>query len=244
MDTPIIPVLETDRFSFKCTSCVPCFNDCCRDLNQYLTPYDILRIKTHLNLASGEFLAQFTRSHTGQESGLPVITLKTDPASGFQCPFVRPEGCLVYENRPTSCRLYPLARAFSRSRETGQRTEQYFLIKESHCLGFESGSGWTVQQWLEDQTVRPYNEMNDMMMDIIHLKNIFRPGPLDLKSAHLFHLACYDLDAFRVHVFEKGILGDETPATNLLERARWNESELLKLGLNWIKKILFGNAAL
>jgi Fe-S-cluster containining protein len=244
MDTPIIPVLETDHFSFKCASCVPCFNDCCRDLNQYLTPYDILRIKTHLGISSGDFLAQFTRRHTGQESGLPVITLKTDPASGFRCPFVHSEGCRIYENRPASCRLYPLARALIRSRETGHRVEQYFLMNETHCQGAINGSDWTVQQWLDDQGVRPYNEMNDLMMDIIHLKNIHRPGPLDPKSAHLFHLACYDLDAFKPHVFEKGILDNEAPGAAMIERARENESELLKLGLGWIKKTLFGNTTL
>jgi uncharacterized protein len=244
MDNPITPVLETDRFSFKCSSCVPCFNGCCRDLNQYLTPYDILRIKSHLGLSSGAFLAQYTRCHTGQESGLPVITLKTDPASGFQCPFVRPEGCLVYENRPASCRLYPLARALTRSRETGRLSEQYFLVKEIHCQGFKNGSDWTVSQWLDDQDVHLYNEMNDLMMDIIRLKNILRPGPLDPKSAHLFYLACYDIDAFRPRVFEKRILRDETPGSDTLDRVREDETELLKLGLNWIKKTLFGDVTL
>jgi uncharacterized protein len=244
MDTPIIPVLETDQFTFKCTSCVPCFNDCCRDLNQYLTPYDILRIKTHLGLSSGDFLAQYTRSYTGQESGLPVITLKTNPATGFLCPFVRPEGCAVYENRPASCRLYPLARSLTRSRETGQLSEQYFLIKELHCQGFQNGSAWTVRQWLDDQNVERYNDMNDLMMDILRLKNILRPGPLDPKSAHLFYLACYDLDAFERHVFEKRILCDEISGSEMLDRAREDETELLKLGLNWIKKTLFGDAPL
>lgn len=242
MDSPIIPVSEADRFVFECTARVPCFNDCCRDLNQYLTPYDILRIKTHLGMSSDRFLAQYTRSHTGQESGLPVITLKTVPASGFQCPFVRPEGCLVYENRPASCRLYPLARALTRSRETGQGTERYFLLKEPHCRGFENGPTWTVRQWLDNQAVLPYNDMNDLMMDIIRLKNLLRPGPLDTKAAHLFYLACYDLDAFKSHVFNKSILGDETPGADVLAQAREDETALLKLGINWLKKTLFGDA--
>lgn len=239
MDNPILPILEADRFAFKCTACVPCFNDCCRDLNQYLTPYDIFRMKNHLGLSSGDFLAQYTRSHTGQESGLPVITLKTDPSAGFQCPFVRPEGCLIYANRPASCRLYPLARALTRSRGTGRLTEQYFLLKEPHCRGFEADTTWTVRQWIDDQDIHLYNYMNDLMMDIISLKNILHPGPLDPKSAHLFHLACYDLDAFKHHVFEKRILGDETPYVDILNRAREDETELLKLGLDWIKKTLF-----
>lgn len=243
MDTAITPVSETDSFIFKCSSRTPCFNDCCRDLNQYLTPYDILRMKTQLGLTSEVFLRQYTRSYTGQESGLPVITLRTTPDSGFECPFVRPEGCLVYENRPASCRLYPLARALTRSRETGMFSEQYFLMKEAHCKGFVSGSRWTVREWLKDQNIAPYNEMNDQMMDIIHLKNTLRPGPLDLKSSQMFHLAFYDLDTFKIHVFEKGILNNQNVAPDVLDRARADDVELLKLGMSWIKKVLFGEGA-
>lgn len=241
MDDPIYPVSLTDTFTFECHHQVSCFNECCRDLNQYLTPYDILRIKNHLGMPSGAFLEQYTRSHTGQESGLPVITLKTIAEAGFQCIFVRPEGCRVYENRPASCRMYPLARALSRSRETGRLTEQYFLIKEPHCKGFEAGPSWTVEQWLVDQGVLVHNKMNDKMMEIISLKNRFKPGPLDPKSAHLFHMACYDLDAFRTHVFDNGILIDDAPDSNILDGARGDDTHLLSLALDWIKRVLFAD---
>jgi hypothetical protein len=244
MDEPIIPVSMTDTFIFDCHSGMSCFNTCCRDLNQYLTPYDILRAKQYLGLTSAEFLSRYTRSHTGQESGLPVVTLKTDPASGFQCPFVQPEGCLIYESRPASCRLYPLARALSRSRETGALTEQYFLIREPHCRGFEAGRTWTVAKWIEDQEVSPYNEMNDRMMEIISLKNRLLPGPLDLKSSQMFHLACYDTDGFRAELLERGNLVDlDSLPADLRQQLRTDDIALLNFAMDWIKETLFAPSA-
>lgn len=244
MEEPIIALSKTDTFTFGCHRDMSCFNTCCRDLNQYLSPYDILRAKQHLGLSSAEFLSRYTRSHTGQESGLPVITLKTDPASGFQCPFVRPEGCLIYESRPASCRLYPVARALSRSRETGALSEQYFLIREAHCQGFGGGRTWTVAQWLEDQQVADYNAMNDRMMAIISLKNQHLPGPLDLKSARMFHLACYDTDGFREQLMGPGNLVDlDKHPADLLERLRTDDTALLTFAMDWIKDTLFAPAS-
>jgi uncharacterized protein len=230
----IIPVLRSDRFSFKCTDKVPCFNNCCQDLNQYLTPYDILRLKNHFGLSSGEFLEKYTRSHTGTETGLPIITLKTNPSTGFQCPFVESTGCRVYENRPTSCRLYPLARTLSRSRETGEIIERYFLVQESHCQGFLTESEQTVDEWLGKQGVNPYNEMNDLMMHIIQLKNALRPGPLDSKSASLFHLACYDIDSLKTEILENRFSEEDIP--NMIMK---DDYQLLKFGIALIGKRLF-----
>ena len=45
MDAKIIPLTADTAFSFDCSPAVPCFNACCRDLNQALSPYDILRLK-------------------------------------------------------------------------------------------------------------------------------------------------------------------------------------------------------
>ena len=135
MDEPLSPLTSTEKFRFDCHPEVPCFNQCCRDLNQFLTPYDILRLKNHFKVTSKEFLDRYTVSHVGPETGLPIITLKTEKATGFACPFVEESGCGVYENRPSSCRMYPLARMVSRSRDTGQTSELYYLIEEAHCQG-------------------------------------------------------------------------------------------------------------
>ncbi len=237
----MIPISIDDTFKFSCSAKVPCFNDCCRDLNQFLTPYDILCLKNHLGMTSGAFLERYTTQHTGPETGLPVIALKPDDALKLKCPFVTQSGCSVYNARPSSCRMYPLARAISRCRETGRITEHFALIKESHCRGFEQETTQTVRQWIENQKIAGYNEMNDMLMEIISLKNHTRPGPLDMKSSHFFHIALYDLDRFRPHIFEKGLLDDFHLDSDILKAVKNDDVELLKLSHRWIKKILIND---
>jgi len=239
IDNNMTPLSLNDTFRFACSERVPCFNDCCQDLNQFLTPYDIMHLKNGLGLLSGQFLERYTEQHTGPESGLPIITLKAGHARDLKCPFVTPKGCSVYENRPSSCRTYPLMRVVSRSRETGRIKARYFLLKESHCLGFDRQQIQTVADWIESQGLVRYNQMNDEMMEIISLKNRLMPGPLDIKSGLAFHMACYDLDEFRSHVFEKGIIEDHNLDPGTLDSAKNDDEALLKLGLQWIKQRLF-----
>ncbi len=235
----MIPISIEDKFKFSCSAKVPCFNECCRDLNQFLTPYDILCLKNHLGMTSSAFLERYTTQHRGPETGLPVIALKPDDALKFKCPFVTKAGCSVYNARPSSCRIYPLARAVSRSRETGKITEHFALIKESHCRGFEQETTRTVRQWIENQKITGYNEINDMLMEIISLKKHTRPGPLDMKSSNFFQIALYDLDRFRPHIFEKGLLDAFHLDSDTLEAVKNDDVELLKLSHRWIKQILF-----
>ena len=242
MEPEMSPLLPGESFCFACSPDVPCFNECCRDLNQFLTPYDILRLKNSLGLSSGDFLQRYTVSHPGPETGLPVVSLKQDPADSLKCPFVRPEGCAVYADRPSSCRMYPVARALSRSRETGATTEHFALIKEPHCKGFGNTREKSVDRWIEEQGLKEYNEMNDRLMTLISLKNRLLPGPLEPRLAEQFHLALYDLDNFRQAVFEQNLLGGLKVDKTILEQSQADDVELLKLGIQWIRFKLFGNA--
>ncbi len=234
----MIPLDLDDTFTFSCSCQVPCFNECCRDLNQFLTPYDILRLKNHLKIPSDVFLDQYAASHTGPESGLPVISLKPDYASGLKCPFVTPDGCSVYENRPSSCRTYPIARALTKSRDTGMLTEHYALLKEPHCLGFDQGKTQTLREWIKDQQIETFNEINDLLMEIISLKNQHLAGPLDIKTTQAFHLALYNLDKFRIYLFDGGIEKDIHIDSDRMTSAKGDDTALLKIGVEWVKYLL------
>ena len=72
LEPEITPIAPNQCFQFDCHPGVPCFNACCRDLNQILTPYEIYRLKSHLNMDSGTFLAHYTHSHMGPATGLPI----------------------------------------------------------------------------------------------------------------------------------------------------------------------------
>jgi hypothetical protein len=240
MENSIAAIAIDDPFTFGCSRQVPCFNECCRDLNQFLTPYDILRLKNSLKMTSGDFLEKYTTLHNGPETGLPIISLKPDSTARLQCPFVTSEGCRVYGDRPSSCRMYPVARALTHDPETGRVSEHFALIKESHCLGFDQNKTHTVRQWLVSQGLEPYNRYNDLLMEIISLKNKQKPGPLDIKSGRLFYLALYDLDAFRTGIFENTLRKDPSFDAHDLARARDEDTALLMLGIKYVKKSLFG----
>jgi Fe-S-cluster containining protein len=240
MNEDMIPILLDEKFKFECSPSISCFNECCRDLNQFLTPYDILRLKNSLNIKSSEFLRKYTSMHKGPGTGLPVITFKLDPDSGHECPFVTAQGCSVYEDRPASCRMYPLARAITRSRETGEVTEYFALIEESHCKGKGKKKEQTVREWLSAQEVNIYNEMNDRLMELISLKNTILPGKLEGIQEDNFYLACYDLDLFRDRIFNDALLDDMVVPDAVLKNIKNDDLALLDFGFQWIRYFLFG----
>src|SRR4030042_6514389 len=65
-----------NRFKFLCHNRMSCFNQCCRDVTIFLTPYDIIRMKNRLGISSQEFLAKYTVSPFTKEQELPVVVLK------------------------------------------------------------------------------------------------------------------------------------------------------------------------
>ena len=233
------PIGARDFFCFSCAPKVPCFNECCRDLNQILMPYDILRLKNRLGMSSGAFLDRYVSLATGPATGLPVAKLKPVDNVALACPFVTPEGCAVYEDRPSSCRLYPLARALSRSRETGKMTERFALIKESHCLGFENRKQRRPDEWIKSQGLLEYNTINDLLLEIISLKNMRRPGPLEIVPQKMFYMACYDIDSFRLFLFDKGEADRIKAPPELIEASKKDDAKLLQTGLLWLKDSLF-----
>lgn len=240
MSDDMIPVGLDDPMGFSCSPENPCFNECCRDLNQALTPYDILRLKQALGISSQAFLREYTSLHFGPESGLPIITFKPNPATGHACPFVRGEGCSVYADRPASCRMYPLSRAIARDRQTGAIQEYFALIQEDHCKGFEAGEGKTVAQWLQGQEVIDHNRENDKLMALIALKNQIRPGKLEGVEADKFYTALYDLDGFRDAIKTQGLMDDLDVPDAVRKKILEDDTALLDFGIAWLKHELFG----
>jgi hypothetical protein len=228
-----------DTFQFACRPGIECFNRCCGDLNQFLTPYDIIRLKTNLKCTSGEFLNRYTTHHIGPRSGLPVVTLNMAQHENLSCPFVSEAGCTVYPDRPGSCRIYPLARIIQRRPNEDGCEEWHVVIREPHCLGFEELDEWTVREWRKGQGVDPYDEMNDLMMDIISLKNRTAKSRLTHEEKESFYLACYDLDRFRDVVFEKQLWEALHPEEEVMKALADDDVSLMQFGIEWLKRELF-----
>ena len=203
-----------EGFSFKCHPGVKCFTKCCRGINIVLTPYDIIRLKTRLALSSEEFLAIYTEPQILEKTDLPVVTLKRLDDPDASCPFVREDGCIVYEDRPTSCRYYPLGVASLSHKEDADGENFFFFVNEPHCLGFEEEKEWTVREWRKDQGVDIHDEINAEWTDLVVRKRSFPPNiKLTDKSKSMFFMVSYNIDKFREFVFESTFFCNATKWT-------------------------------
>jgi len=232
-----------EKLTFFCHPRISCFTACCADLYLILTPYDILRMKKQLGLTAGEFIKQYTQPDEREESIFPLIRLKMRDDKRRSCPFVSQHGCAIYEDRPGACRLYPLGRAASGNLFGREEGEFYFLVSESHCLGFREETEWTVEGWVRDQGVRLYNEMNRAWTEIITSKNP-RLRALNEQNLGMFHMVSYDLDRFRQFVFRTKFLRVFDVSPEEIERVGSDEVELMKLGMRWLRFALYGDDTL
>jgi len=235
MDAPLTLLDSDASFCFGCSPEIVCFNECCRDLNQFLTPYDVIRLKKRLCLSSHEFLARYTRRHTGPGSGIPVVTLIPADPERLTCPFVAPGGCRVYSDRPSACRMYPLVRILRRSHDTADIAEEYRLLREPHCRGFHAVRLQTAREWILNQGLPDYIAENDRMLEVIGLKARLSSKALPPSIADQVYTALYDLDRFlegRRFASRTGVHAGR------VESARQDEVALLRQGLEWAKQLL------
>jgi hypothetical protein len=226
-----------DTFSFSCHKGLACFNTCCRNKHLPLTPYDVLRLKQGLGLSSDAFLSAHALYWTDPETGFPSICLRMGEAPDRACPFVSSEGCRVYEDRPTACRLYPLARAAGgRDGLPGQAFG--YLLETPGCLGREAGRTWGVQAWMESQGLAPYLRMNDRMLDVVFHPDRAADRPLDERQVQKVMVACYNLDVFRRFVFETGFADAAGLDEAARERVAADDAALLELGMAYLCRVL------
>jgi len=230
------------KFKFNCHKGVKCFTDCCRGINIMLTPYDILTMRKKLDLTSEEFLAMFTDPHILEKGDLPVVTLKLLDDERKSCPFVEDkDGCAIYEDRPTTCRYYPIGvGSLSYSGEKGEKDEFFFTVKEAHCLGFEEDKEWTVAEWREDQGVDLRDEVNDGWFDlIVRKKSLPDSMKLSEESKKMFFMVCYNVDKFKKFVFNSTFLERYDFSKEKIDEIRNDDVKLLQFGFEWLKFSFF-----
>lgn len=237
-DGPFHPIKD-DCFRFACHPGVPCFNECCADLNLALTPYDILRLKNRLGMTSDQFLEKHAETHTDDGGRFPRVQLKMTEKPGRPCPFVTQQGCSVYEDRPGACRIYPVGRG---SAHGGK--EIFFLVREKHCRGFEEPKEWAVKDWLGDQGLKKYNRMNDLWMEIITSKKSLGPAEHMVRKIQMFYMVSYNLDKFRAFVSGSRFLDMFDLDAELVKKIPQDDETLLELGFDWLHFSLYGEKTL
>lgn len=236
---PPVQMSETSRFQFKCHPGVPCFTQCCRGIDIMLTPYDVIRMKNRMGIPSEDFLALYTNPHLLETTDLPVITLKMLDDEQRSCPFVREDGCIIYEDRPTTCRYYPLGVATLSYKEQ-QQDGFYIFINEPHCKGFNETAVWTVTEWRKNQGLDIHDEINELWADlIVRKKSIPASVRLTEQTKKMFFTASYDMDGFRRFVFESSFLTLYDIDETTLAKIRSDDVALLKFGFKWLTWLLF-----
>lgn len=187
---------DHERFRFGCHPGVPCFTECCRQLDLALSPYDVLRLCAGLNIPAAEFLDRYAVVEKNGEDPFPTVFLAMVDDGRATCPFVTEKGCSVYRDRPGACRTYPVGRGAYLDENRGP-AELFVLLTEPHCRGFEDGPELTVADWVDDQELAIYNKFNDLLLPLLQHRRIkegFRP---DDRRQQRYLEVLYNLDAFR-----------------------------------------------
>jgi uncharacterized protein len=229
-----------DSFRFRCDRTLSCFNQCCRDVNIILTPYDILRLKNRLGISSQEFLEKYTVCPFTKEQKIPVLFLRLNDQDEKRCFFVREEGCSVYADRPWACRMYPLGLASPKEGSSEQAF--YFLMQEDVCQGVHESREWTVAEWLADQGIIEYDERGETFKELTLHDFLVKGGELGPRKMEVFYTACYNLDKFREYIFsnDEAFFDLFEVSENEKEALRNDDEALLRFALRWLRFSLFG----
>lgn len=231
---------KNSKFKFNCKPGIECFNKCCNNVNIFLTPYDIARLRKALGIDSSEFLSKYTILPIASNLRHPIVMLRMDEST-LNCPFLGEHGCTVYEDRPWSCRMFPLGVASPNEAEKLNNGEEfYFLIKEDVCKGFEQEKEWTIDEWFEDQGLKDYQEIGELFKEISLHKFFVTARAIEPVKLEMFYMVCYDIDKFRKFLFESTFFKRFDVPKERQELIKTDDAELIKFGFEWLRFCIFG----
>jgi Fe-S-cluster containining protein len=191
-------------------------------------------------MSSHDFLQNHTVPSSIDGTPLPIVVLKLKDDPERSCPFVTPEGCTVYTDRPVTCRYYPIGMAIMKKydRKTG---EDFFIkIKEDHCLGHNEEKAWTIEEWRADQESDLYDEMNKDWMEVVLKTKTLGMVELGQKSLDLFFMFSSNLDMVRDFIFNSRFLNAYSIEPEVIDKIKEDELELLKFSLKWLRFVMYG----
>jgi uncharacterized protein len=230
------------RFHFRCHADLACFNRCCRNLNLFLYPYDLLLLKNHLEMTAEAFLDAYVDVVLRPDNAFPDVLLRMRKDAEHTCPFLTAAGCAVYPARPDTCRTFPVEKG-ALFQEASKRPEMVsFFRPPAFCLGQHETQEWDLAGWAEDQEAGVHNRMT---AEWAAIKRLFMQDPWGAEGpggprARMAFMAAYNLDSFRSFVFESSFLKRYRVKPALVRKLRRNENALLSFGFEWIKLFVWG----
>lgn len=246
IDPALIPEGRTPindgPFRFRCHPGVSCYKVCCRRLELFLYPYDVLRLKNRLGLTSAQFMREHTRLGPGSHPYFPSVLLNMTASEEQTCPFLIEEGCAVYGDRPSACRTYPVERAVEMTKPGSQLRAHHFLTHHPYCQGHFEEHRYTLRQWERDQDLHTCNLMNDLWaeVDALFATNPWQGEGKAGPRQQLAFMVCYNLDEFRDYVGRYDLLRRFPLSKEQRRLIGRDDGELLKFGFAWLLAELGG----
>ncbi|MDM8540357.1 YkgJ family cysteine cluster protein [Desulfococcaceae bacterium HSG9] len=231
-----------DRFNFRCHPGISCFNQCCRNLNLFLYPYDIVRLKQRLKISSDQFLDRYVDIILRKTNFLPEVLLSMAENTQKTCPFLSSDGCSVYSDRPDACRTFPLEQGLYYDASISETTPVYFFKPPDFCMGPYEKQQWTIETWSENQNAVIYNQMTALWSEV---KRLFQNNPWGEAGPNgslgkMAFMATYNIDRFRDFVFKSSMLKRYKIRKTTLKKIKKDDTALMKFGFEWVKLVVWG----
>jgi Fe-S-cluster containining protein len=244
---PVLPQTfdEGKIIQFQCRKGIACWNACCSNIDISLTPYDILRLKRRFDISSGEFLKKYTVPYEMEQDSIAGVKLRP-VENGTACQFMTPEGCSVYEDRPTACRYYPVALLSLRRQDESTDRASYALVEEPHCLGHKEPRRISVGDYRKEQGLEEYDELARGWRQLILKKKSSGPsiGKPSKRSLELFFMVCYDIDRFSQFVASEGFSDIYDLPAQELKDILCDDNALMQFGFRFLRQVLFGEESI
>ena len=241
-DLPGRQIGEKDTFSFRCYPGIGCFNRCCRNLNLFLYPYDVLRLKNALGISSDEFLDHYVDVVLRSGNFFPEVLLRMSESKEKTCPFLVDTGCSIYADRPDTCRTFPIEQGVLYDAAKKKDAALHFFRPPDFCQGQHENRQWTLSTWSRDQDAERYHKMTIRWAE---LKRLFQTDPWGAQGpegpkAKMAFMTTYNIDRFREFVFNSSFLKRYKVKSVILKKIKNDDGELLTFGFDWIKFYLWG----
>lgn len=140
-----------DTFHFECEMC----GSCCRNRSEpiLVTGADIYRMARALGITMMNAVEDNTVGYIGESSHMPVLVLK-ERLDG-SCRLLRKGRCMVHQDKPAVCALYPLGRFY----DFQDDSFHYFVNPVTCQPNRKDGKSWTLQEWLDEFKIEETEKM-------------------------------------------------------------------------------------